>query len=123
MIQYQLFLNEEGFVYKKYKDLGVYIKYQSVEDYCKQSFKDGIFVKEELVNEAPGQLKEVYYDGGIKIKAGYRFTVTFEKDGPQESVVETDINGFIIDGGVNFKEYLSLMRQYGVKIKSQETIS
>lgn len=122
MIEYKLYLDDEGFVYKKYKDLAVYVKYQSVDDYCRQSLKDGIFVKEELVETPTCRLKELYYDQGLKIKEGYRFTVTYDKDGPQESVITTDINGLIFDDGMNFKEYLAGMKIYGIKIKSQEPI-
>lgn len=117
-IQYQLFLDDEGFVYKKYKDLGVYIKYQSIEDYNKQSFKDGIFVKEEIVSEVIGKLKECYWDGEVKIKTGYRFVISYN-DG--ENTVTTDVNGLMMDG-LSFRDYFRLMKPMGAKIVSQETI-
>lgn len=117
-IQYQLFLDDEGFVYKKYKDLGVYIKYQSIEDYNKQSFKDGIFVREEIVSEVIGKLKECYWDGEVKIKTGYRFVISCD-DG--EKTVTTDVNGLMMDG-LSFRDYFRLMKPMGAKIVSQETI-
>ncbi len=117
-IQYQLFLDDEGFVYKKYKDLGVYIKYQSIDDYNKQSFKDGIFVREEIVSEVIGKLKECYWDGEVKIKTGYRFVISYN-DG--ENTVTTDVNGLMMDG-LSFRDYFRLMKPMGAKIVSQETI-
>jgi len=120
-IQYQLFLDDEGFVYKKYKDLGVYIKYQSIEDYNKQSFKDGIFVKEEIVSEVIGKLKECYWDGEVKIKTGYRFVISYNDGEDRENTVTTDVNGLMMDG-LSFRDYFRLMKPMGAKIVSQETI-
>ena len=120
-IEYKLFVDEDGFVYKKYKDLGVYIKYQSIEDYNKQSFKDGIFVKEEIVNEIIGKVKECYWDGDIKIKTGYRFVISYNDGEPRENTVTTDVNGLMMDG-LTFRDYFAAMKPMGAKIVSQETI-
>lgn len=117
-IEYRLFLDDEGFVYKKYHDLGVYIKYQNVEDYNKQSFKDGVFVREEIVTEVIGKLKECYWDGEIKIKNGYRFIISYKDE---EITVTTDVNGLMMDG-LSFRDYFRLMKPMGAKIVSQETI-